>query len=1433
MRKNYWGIVTALTLGFLTPSVCISQINCDSVFIKTYSSGGNMEPFTTTSLSNNDVLITGRASLTPAGNYQLMAMKLSSSGSVIWSSVLGGTNNDMITGNLVLTDGSYLLYGTVSSFGFNNGKVLLIHISENGALLWTRQIGNITSTKDKIKELKLAGDGDLVGTFNMNDSTNQSDPVVFKIGLDGTIRWIKRFESSGNDSFTCLAAGGDKIYVGGFTTQNNKSAVLMVLNGTNGNVISSDKPYYFDTSYSQEIINLEFFNGILSYGLWAYKQFGTTQISRVLLIQADATGLIKSETKISIDGDPNNSKIKRSRENDFFILRSEGTAPTVAKLNNYNTIEWSTLLSNNSYYSAQQNHGFDVTNFNGVVSAGYYKNYLTGDLNRMIVAKVGESGSLGDCTQRGFTFFSDTVFLRQSSFPWASVSTLAPILNELVSLAPTPLPVTISNLCDTTFCVDATPLPPPCNKTSLVEYQGSSYVLTRDALSMPDGSKIVAGEYDVNGFITKISNNGDVVWSKKIDEFSHNSDVIRLIKAGPNEVYAFINNGYVIDHGVIRSVKVVKLNTDGSVLLTKELIRSFDVEMADAEATPDGGFVIIINEGYGSGSIYSGVIRFDKNLNVVWKKEIKHFTAVPVFRSIFCTKDAVYIGHDSYDGSNSNKIGVQKLSYSTGENVWSKGFTITNETLGFNKIIVQNDTVYAFINKNKAIDYFNDDYKIVMLRLNSSGGIIDAKRLNCDNIVAPNTYRYIDYVRPTVTQSADNNFVMSNAVKTSTGKALNFTKFDKNGLGIWSKNYTQLSSHSVLNVHTQDSGTYVIGTVNRTMPTNPRFTNSFILKAGSNGEIVGTGAGICSPENRPFSTSTIVVNEADSRVDSVVNLSYFTVTAGNITCYPVKYDATLFCNQVAYCSTMSLAGKSGICNLQDTLRYYIANNNCGAVSRWAYDSSFFSYIANIADTLLLLPLKPGVSVIKVEIESPCSIINDSISVSVLLSATSLNLGKDTIICPNNSIRLNAGKGYQSYLWNDLSTDSTLFINVPGTYYVTVKDFCGGQFADTIKVTSVANAFFISGPPEICKYDTAVLKAPPGYNRYQWTPASILAASNNVARVYPTQTTLYFVQAKHISGCAVKDSFLVSVKSAPPINIGNDTVICYNQSLQLYAPTGFINYLWSNGERKQTTLVTKPGSYSVAAGYLNGCYSNDTIIIKNYTFIQPALGKDTAICEGSNFKLTPGIYKSYLWNDGSTGRFLPVTNTGLYSVVIVDANGCGASDSIAINKIYSNPSNFLKSSDNICQFAKLTVEPLNSFKEYLWSTGSTSFRITVEKPGTYLLTVKDANNCVGKDTILIVQKDCFNGVMIPTAFTPNGDVLNDVFRAKVFGSVESFTLEVFDRYGQLVFKTSNPLDGWDGKFKGLPLNNGVFVWQCTYKLTGMEMGYQKGFVTLIR
>jgi gliding motility-associated-like protein len=146
---------------------------------------------------------------------------------------------------------------------------------------------------------------------------------------------------------------------------------------------------------------------------------------------------------------------------------------------------------------------------------------------------------------------------------------------------------------------------------------------------------------------------------------------------------------------------------------------------------------------------------------------------------------------------------------------------------------------------------------------------------------------------------------------------------------------------------------------------------------------------------------------------------------------------------------------------------------------------------------------------------------------------------------------------------------------------------------------------------------------------------------------------------------------------------------------------------------------------------------------------------------------------------------------------------------------------------------LRLQPESAFNNYLWSTGESQSQVIITSPGRYWLEVTDVNNCTGRDTITVYPKECISGVYIPTAFTPNGDGKNDYFRARIYGKTVLFKLQVFNRFGQIVFETTDPYKSWDGLIKGESYSATVFVWQCSYQLENQKPVHKKGMVTLIR
>lgn len=136
--------------------------------------------------------------------------------------------------------------------------------------------------------------------------------------------------------------------------------------------------------------------------------------------------------------------------------------------------------------------------------------------------------------------------------------------------------------------------------------------------------------------------------------------------------------------------------------------------------------------------------------------------------------------------------------------------------------------------------------------------------------------------------------------------------------------------------------------------------------------------------------------------------------------------------------------------------------------------------------------------------------------------------------------------------------------------------------------------------------------------------------------------------------------------------------------------------------------------------------------------------------------------------------------------------------------------------------------------YLWQDGSTSQYFEVSQEGLYIVEYEDIRCCKNSDSLQIIALD----IKLPTAFTPNGDNLNDIFKAiGPTEGIEDYSLAVIDRWGMVLWETTDFAQGWDGKFKGAVLPTGVYTWNMAFNVKGniSKIGKVKyrGYVTLLR
>ncbi len=475
----------------------------------------------------------------------------------------------------------------------------------------------------------------------------------------------------------------------------------------------------------------------------------------------------------------------------------------------------------------------------------------------------------------------------------------------------------------------------------------------------------------------------------------------------------------------------------------------------------------------------------------------------------------------------------------------------------------------------------------------------------------------------------------------------------------------------------------------------------------------------------------------------------------------------------------------------------------------------------------------------VSVKDACgNIFTDSLLIARYRRASTLNLGRDTTACGTFSVLLDAGSGFKTYRWQNGSTMQQFPANTSGSYYVEVMDSCGTIAKDTLQVLAdTVFPFDIGSNSSICRNDSLALRATSGLSNYNWWPTNnAMLKSPQQLTVFPASTTWYYASAVKPNGCLVKDSALISINALPTVNIGPDKSICFGDSLQLKGGSGFRSYLWSNGAQTTTIYVKQIGLYTLRITDANGCAARDSMHINTIIPLPDAgLPSTLGVCKGQTSALSAEAgLSSYLWSTGAINQVININSTGIYWVSVANAAGCSSTDTVFVNSQYSVPANFLPFSDTaICSYETVEIAAPATYRSYLWSNGNTTSRNILQPKGLHWLSVTDLNGCIGKDSVSIRAKDCPVRIYFPNSFTPNNDGSNDFFKPGIFGLTSQYRLVIYNRYGQPIFETNNPSNGWDGTFKAEHQPMGAYVWVCQYQLVGSTPTMAKGYVLMLR
>lgn len=463
----------------------------------------------------------------------------------------------------------------------------------------------------------------------------------------------------------------------------------------------------------------------------------------------------------------------------------------------------------------------------------------------------------------------------------------------------------------------------------------------------------------------------------------------------------------------------------------------------------------------------------------------------------------------------------------------------------------------------------------------------------------------------------------------------------------------------------------------------------------------------------------------------------------------------------------------------------------------------------------------------------------------------------TTVCAGEEVQLSANGG-ASYIWNDGLPGNKRTIQAEENRMIIVRgtDANGCIGSDSLLITVIPRPIATATPAEICRGDSTLLEASGG-EFYTWSSGQ----TTSVIVVAPMNTTSYTVTVTD-EGCSSAVTVEVRVLDLPEVDITSSALtICTGQEVLLFA-SGGVQYLWDNGAvepnlRVQPLVNTR---YMVRGINAEGCTASDSILIEVVEHPLFDITIDNTGCYGEDAgviritRVSGGVPPyAYRLNGGPLTQLghLPAIigqdlAAGQFSLTLSDQGQCVNSRMVEILPaaeliVDLGEDRTINLGDTVYLNARVNFNPtVIRWSPERWIDSMDTLRLTVMPPYStaYRVSIYDANGCLAEDEVQIRVRRIL-GVYVPSAFSPNGDQINDRF--VVYGAPEVKVIKsmsVFNRWGEEVYRVGNfpPNEasyGWDGTFRGKRLNPDVFVWYIVVTFPDGKDELIKGEVILTK
>lgn len=440
------------------------------------------------------------------------------------------------------------------------------------------------------------------------------------------------------------------------------------------------------------------------------------------------------------------------------------------------------------------------------------------------------------------------------------------------------------------------------------------------------------------------------------------------------------------------------------------------------------------------------------------------------------------------------------------------------------------------------------------------------------------------------------------------------------------------------------------------------------------------------------------------------------------------------------------------------------------------------------------------------------------------------------LCNGQSATLSASSNAAgSYTWSTGANTSSISVNTAGVRTASVSNQCGSASASsTVTVGGSPTIAIVPSPSVICSGQTATLTIAGSVGSYSWsTGVSSNSITVNTAGVYSASVS---------NSCgSASASVSISAGAGPTVSINPATLtLCNGQSGTLTATGNATNYLWDNFATTNTISVSSSGVRTVTVTGQCGSATASATVTAGQVPSLTVTATSTLVCPNEGVTLTvSGGTMPYDWSHTSSIGATVSAGAGTYSVSSTNACGTGTA-SITIAQYSINVSFTANPTSGTGPLVVTYTNTSSNSTSYNWffgngnsSTAQNPGPQTYNNAGTYTVVLVGHNgNCEGYDTLIVTVLPDHPYLIIPNVFTPNGDLVNDLFHVSGL-NISQFHCSVYDRWGIEMFAWDDIKSGWDGTVSGKSASDGTYFYIIRAKDIFDKDITEKGTFLLVR